>query len=94
MARFINDLDSDNEHETLRMTRFINLDYDSENDHETFNFKYEFEDCENIDEILFNLQQLVNKFKQLKNDGHNIKYPITNGNCILTKSNRMHQHMR
>lgn len=60
-------------------------DDEEEINYETVYFKYEFDGCQNIDEVIQQLENLKVYFQTIKNEGHNLLEPIDSGHCILTK---------
>lgn len=60
-------------------------DEDSFIDYESVYFKYCFEDCTKIDDILERLESLKNLFEQYKKDGHELTQPVDNGYCFIDK---------
>ena len=58
---------------------------EDEINYETVYFKYEFDGCQNIDEVIQQLENLKIYFQTIKNEGHNLLEPIDSGHCILTK---------
>jgi hypothetical protein len=60
-------------------------DDEEEINYETVYFKYEFDGCQNIDEVIQQLENLKVYFQTIKNEGHNLLQPVDSGHCILTK---------
>ena len=60
-------------------------EYDEEPDNVTLYFKYEFEGCTTIDEVIQRLDELRNYFQSIKDEGHSLVQPIDSGHCIFTK---------
>jgi hypothetical protein len=63
-------------------------DEEIEDDEMTFEniyFKYCFEECKTIDEILEQLDNLKSQFEQLKLEGHELLEPVNNGFCLIDK---------
>lgn len=64
-------------------------EYDSDEesfiDYESVYFKYCFEDCTKIDDILERLESLKKLFEQYKKDGHELTQPVDNGYCFIDK---------
>lgn len=64
-------------------------EYDSDEesfvDYESVYFKYCFEDCMKIDDILERLEGLKQLFEQFKKDGHELTQPVDNGYCFIDK---------
>jgi hypothetical protein len=56
-----------------------------ENEDDIFYFKYEFEGCKTIDDILSNLDRLKEMFENLKNDGYKLREDVNSGYCFLYK---------
>ena len=56
--------------------------YEEEN-METIYFKYEFDGCETIDEILDNLDRLTKQFELYKQAGYLMRHPVDTGYCHL-----------
>lgn len=50
-----------------------------------FYFKYEFEGCQNIDDILSNLERLKDLFQKFKNEGYKLREDVSSGYCFLYK---------
>jgi hypothetical protein len=71
------------------MTRTENTEHEnteSESEqYESVYFKYEFEHCESIDDILQQLEHLTHYFKQLKDDGYRLLEAVNNGYCFIDK---------
>ena len=53
--------------------------------YESVYFKYCFEHCTNIDDIIHTLESLKQYFEQLKNDGHELTQPVDSGYCFIDK---------
>ena len=62
-------------------------DNDSENEieYESVYFKYCFEDCKTIDEVLYCIDRLKNQFEQWKKEGHELTQPVDTGYCFIDK---------
>lgn len=54
-------------------------------EYESVYFKYCFEGCENIDDILERLNGLKQQFEQWKMEGHNLTQPVDTGYCFINK---------
>ena len=52
---------------------------------ETIYFKYLFENCHNIDDILERLRSLTEQFQQYKDEGHQLLSPVYGGWCEIDK---------
>lgn len=53
--------------------------------YESVYFKYCFEHCTNIDEIISTLQSLKEYFEELKKEGHELTQPVDSGYCFIDK---------
>lgn len=53
--------------------------------YESVYFKYCFEHCTNIDDIIHTLESLKQYFEQLKNEGHELTQPVDSGYCFIDK---------
>lgn len=51
--------------------------------YESFYFKYLFEGCTTIDEIVSQLNNLTSLFEQYKQDGHELVAPVESGYCFI-----------
>ena len=67
-------------------------DYDGDNDtesedvqYESVYFKYWFENCKTIDEVLCGIESLKLMFEQWKKDGHELTQPVDTGYCFIDK---------
>lgn len=60
-------------------------DLDEFEEDDVFYFKYEFEGCQNIDDILANLDRLKELFGKFKNEGYNLREDVSGGYCFLYK---------
>ena len=58
---------------------------ESEDEYESVYFKYCFEGCETIDDILCTLNRLKQQFEQYKKDGHKLTQPVDTGYCFIDK---------
>jgi hypothetical protein len=54
-------------------------------EYESIYFKYWFEGCENINDILERLNDLKQQFEQWKIEGHELTQPVDNGYCFIDK---------
>lgn len=71
------------------------LDYDNNNNseceseediqYESVYFKYWFENCKTIDEVLSNIEGLKQTFEQWKKEGHELTQPVDTGYCFIDK---------
>jgi hypothetical protein len=59
-------------------------DYD-ETEYESVYFKYCFDGCETIDDVIESLKSLTKYFEDIKAEGHNLREPVDSGHCFLTK---------
>lgn len=48
-------------------------------------FKYWFEGCKTIDEVLLSIERLKQQFVQWKNEGHELTQPVDTGYCFIDK---------
>ena len=64
-----------------------NVSEDEENDieYESVYFKYCFEDCKTIDEVLYCIDRLKDQFEQWKKEGHELTQPVDTGYCFIDK---------
>ena len=60
---------------------------DNSEEYKSIYFKYCFEQCNSIDDILTTLNSLKEYFEQLAKDGHNLVYPVCDGYCVFDKVN-------
>lgn len=67
------------------MPELVSDNEQDEPEHVTLYFKYEFEGCKTIDEVLQRLDELRNYFQSIKDEGHSLIQPIDSGHCIFTK---------
>lgn len=66
------------------------LEFDEQSDdtcieYETIYFKYCFEDCNTMDEIIEVLDELKKQFEEWKKEGHKLTQPVNNGYCFIDK---------
>lgn len=66
------------------------LEFDEQSDdtvieYESVYFKYCFEGCEKIDDIIFVLDGLKQQFEQWKKEGHELTQPVDTGYCFIDK---------
>jgi len=59
-------------------------EYD-ETEYESVYFKYCFDGCETIDDVIDSLESLKTYFQKIKDEGHNLREPVDSGHCFLTK---------
>jgi hypothetical protein len=57
----------------------------NESQDDVFYFKYEFEGCKTIDDILCNLDRLKDIFQNMRNDGYRLREDVNSGYCFLYK---------
>jgi hypothetical protein len=64
-----------------------NDNQESEQDiiYESVYFKYCFDGCESIDEILCRLDALKQEFEEYKKEGHKLTQSVDNGYCFIDK---------
>lgn len=68
------------------MTEFENeSDCDTTVEYESLYFKYCFDHCQNITDIIDTLDSLKEYFLQLKKDGHELTQPVDTGYCFIDK---------
>lgn len=53
--------------------------------YECIHFKYEFDDCETIDDVLLHLEELKKVFEKYKLDGNNLLEKVSKGYCLIDK---------
>jgi len=53
--------------------------------YESVYFKYWFEGCKTIDEVLINIEGLKQTFEQWKKEGHELTQPVDTGYCFIDK---------
>jgi hypothetical protein len=58
---------------------------DDEPEHESIYFKYAFDGCKTIEDVIHQLDYIRNYLQSIKDEGHNLLEPIDSGHCILTK---------
>jgi uncharacterized coiled-coil DUF342 family protein len=66
----------------------LEVDTHSENtfiEYESVYFKYCFEGCEKIDDVLERLDALKQQFEQWKIEGHELTQPVDTGYCFIDK---------
>lgn len=66
----------------------FNADSESEDtfiEYESVYFKYCFEECAKIDDILERLDALKQQFEQWKIEGHELTQPVDSGYCFIDK---------
>lgn len=56
-----------------------------ENFLEIYYFKYEFEGCRDINDILCNLDRLKQIFSEMQNEGYKLREDVRGGYCFLNK---------
>lgn len=86
-----NDDDSDNDESDV-MPELESVKEEDEDDeevdeteYESVYFKYCFEGCETIDDVIDSLKSLTKYFEDIKAEGHNLREPVDSGHCFLTK---------
>jgi len=52
---------------------------------ESVYFKYWFEGCKTIDEVLGGIEALKDQFEQWKKEGHELTHPVDTGYCFIDK---------
>lgn len=64
-----------------------NNECESEEDiqYESVYFKYWFENCKTIDEVLSGIEGLKQTFEQWKKEGHELTQPVDTGYCFIDK---------
>jgi hypothetical protein len=79
-----NDNDNDDEESDCVV---IEEEYSEESDteYESVYFKYCFEHCTNIDDIIHTLESLKSYFEELKSEGHELTQPVDSGYCFIDK---------
>lgn len=86
-----NSNESDSEHDSMpELEPITDEESDDEDDideteYESVYFKYCFEGCENIDDVIESLKSLTKYFEDIKAEGHNLRQPVDSGHCYLTK---------
>lgn len=53
--------------------------------YELIHFKYWFEGCKTIDEVLCGIESLKENFEELKKEGHELTQEVNNGYCFIDK---------
>jgi hypothetical protein len=75
--------------EELDFDTQLHSEYVSQDDtfieYESIYFKYWFEGCENINDILERLNDLKHQFEQWKIEGHELTQPVDSGYCFIDK---------
>jgi hypothetical protein len=61
------------------------IDIDIMEYYESFYFKYLFEGCSSIDEIIDQLDLIKNTFQRFKDQGHELLSPVQSGYCFVDK---------
>lgn len=63
------------------------IEYESEDDleYESIYFKYWFDGCATIDDILSNIERLKHNFEQWKREGHELTHTVDTGFCFIDK---------
>lgn len=65
---------------------YDNSDNDSEEvQYESVYFKYWFEGCKTINEVLVGIEGLKQTFEQWKKEGHELTQPVDTGYCFINK---------
>ena len=72
----INENDENDENKT---------DTEEDIEYESVYFKYCFDNCETIDEVISRLNNLKQQFEQYKKDGHKLTQPVDTGYCFIDK---------
>lgn len=74
--------DSENNSNNSNSRELTDEDYE---EYKSIYFKYCFEQCNNIDDILNTLNSLKEYFEQLAKDGHKLVSPVCDGYCFIDK---------
>ncbi len=85
-----NDLDSNGDTIEYSTDEEYDIEYDSEDSEdrdECVYFKYYFENCECIDDILCRIEGLKQEFEKYKENGYELCRPVDTGYCFLNNTN-------
>lgn len=83
--------DSDEEESINEQDEEYNEESDTDNEqseclsYESVYFKYCFEHCTNIDDVISTLESLKSYFEELKKEGHELTQPVDSGYCFIDK---------
>jgi hypothetical protein len=77
----------DDNNEFIDNNESIDEDDDDDEDTEYISlyFKYWFDDCKTIDEVLFSIDRLKQQFEEWKSEGHELTQPVDTGYCFIDK---------
>ena len=82
----LEELKSEDELDELHNDSNYELDEsDDDKEYNSIYFKYCFEQCNDIDDILNTLNSLKEYFEQLAKDGHKLVSPVCDGYCFIDK---------
>lgn len=76
-----------NDHEESEQNSIYEFESECETtiEYESLYFKYCFDHCKNINDIIETLESLKEYFEQLKKEGHELKQPVDTGYCFIDK---------
>ena len=80
-----NELNDSDEEESINEQ---DEEYNEESDTDSLSyvyFKYCFEHCTNIDDVISTLESLKSYFEELKKEGHELTQPVVSGYCFIDK---------
>ena len=78
--------DSDEEESINDQDEEYNEESDTDSlSYESVYFKYCFEHCTNIDDVISTLESLKSYFEELKKEGHELTQPVDSGYCFIDK---------
>jgi len=73
------------EERTQYEEEFQESEESEEVEYESVYFKYWFEGCKTIDDVLCGIQGLKQTFEQWKKEGHELTQPVDTGYCFIDK---------
>ena len=77
---------NENEYDTEIDTEIdTDIDTEEEIEYESIYFKYWFDNCSTIDDVLTGIEALKCKFEQWKVEGHVLSQRVNNGYCFIDK---------
>ena len=79
------DLEEDLEGDTKENGYDTDIDTEEEIEYESIYFKYWFDNCSTIDDVLTGIEALKCKFEQWKVEGHVLSQKVNNGYCFIDK---------
>jgi hypothetical protein len=72
--------------EEVENTSDVNtIDSDEETEYESLYFKYWFDGCKTIDEVLCGVEALKIQFEEWKKEGYQLRQPVDTGYCFIDK---------